>query len=554
MTKGRRALRPLALVVALSTMAGCATSADKPTAAAAPMGGTLRVGITEPGSLDPGNAYEPSGRLIDDVLCEPLVTLDPDTGRVRPGLASNWIISNSGRRITMRLRKARFSNGQRVTSDDVIASLSRAASEDFAGHAADLLEPIDGWPEISGRVEPRRERDRRRLRGLTAIDASSFSIDLAHADADFLRVLAHPVAAPVPRTLAERDPDAFAARPVCAGPYRLERAWAPGQPVIRLLRNATFNGHDNAFTAGGRGYADVIEFHVSADPAAAWRAGAVDVAAVTAAEASALAPADVLTRPSGYVEYVGLPLGESSPFKDARVRRALSIALNRSAVLAGHPAARGFVPAAAGPAALDAACGDDAPAAGDPARAQALLQTTGVDLGQVAFPLYFNDELANRAIVESVARQWHDVFGMDVKPTPIAFDALARKGAEPGGVDGAFRLGWQPAAPRPDAYLAPLFTSAAIGRDNLARFVDPAFERVLDRDARQSTAQGEVDVGYRSVERRLCQDMPMIPVVLGVTRFAVRAATVAPAGRATLDRARGAPVLRELYLRTGGSR
>lgn len=493
-----------AAVVLLATLAACSPSGDKPTAAKGPVGGTLRIAITEPGAIDPGNAYEPSGMAVDDLVCEPLLSLDPKTGEVRAGLAASWVVSDGGRRITVRLRKARFSNGSRVTADHVIASLSRAASEEFAGNAAGLLEPIEGFDEISGRVDATRERDRRRLRGLGAIDASSLSIQLRHKDADFVRVLAHPVAAPV-------DDDGS-----CAGPYRLDGGWAPGQPVIRLVRNGHYHGRHPVYSNGGAGYPDAVEFHVTADPAAAWQAGAVDAAPVSYGFD---ARAHLVEGPSGHLDFVGLPLGEASPFRDARVRRALSNGIDRAALLPGRLPATGFVP------------GEQCRVAPEP-----------VVLTDVSMPLYYNDAFSNRELAEALAAQWRRSFGIDVQPTPTTFDAIAKKGAQPAGVDGAFLMGWRPPAPRPDAYLGPMFTSAGIGRDNLTRFVDPDFERILDRDARGATDDEDAELGYQAAERRLCEQMPMIPLAAGVGRWAVRA------GGAAWDGQWGRPVLRELYV------
>lgn len=492
------------LLVLVLLLTACSPSDDKPTAARGPKGGTLRIAITEPGSLDPGNAYEPAGMAVDDLLCEPLLALDPKTGEARPGLATSWVVSDGGRRITLRLRKARFSNGTRVTADHVIASLSRAAGEEFAGFAAGLLEPIEGFDEISGRVDAERERDRQRLRGLAAIDASSLSIQLRRKDADFLRVLAHPVAAPV-------DGDA------CAGPYRLDGGWAPGQPVIKLARNEHYHGRHPVYSAGGAGYPDSVEFHVVPDPASAWRAGTVDVAAVPHGFD---AGAELVQGPSGHLDFVGLPLGENSPFREAAVRRALSNAIDRAALLDGRRPATGFVPGR-----------------------ECKVDAEEVALKDVSMPLYFNDQFANRALAESVAAQWRAKLGIDVKPTPTTFAAIAEKGAAPGGVDGAFLMGWRPPAPRPDAYLAPMFTSAGIGRDNLTRFVDPDFERILDRDARGATEEEDIELGYRAAERRLCEQMPMIPLAAGVARWAVRA------GGGAWDESWGRPVLRELFVR-----
>jgi ABC-type transport system substrate-binding protein len=521
--------------------AACSADGPKPTAATAPSGGALTVAIGRPGSLDPGNAYEPNGMLVDSLLCEPLLTLDPDTGKLRPGLASTWIVSNRGRRITLRLRKARFSDGTRVTSDDVIASLSRAASEEFAGNAADLLKPVYGWEEISGRRETKFERDRRRLRGLVVIDGSSFSIELSHSDADFVRVLAHPVAAPVPRRQADGDPDAAGAQPMCAGPYKLAGPWSPADTAIRLVRNPFYYGRNPTFTNGGRGYADTVEFRVN------------DGAGADVAPATAPGP-DVAERPNGYIDFVGLPGGATTPFANPDVRAAMSMAIDRAAVAraattGARVPAQGFVPPAAGPAGRLDGCGARTPQSGNVEQARALVQKADVDLTHVQLELAFNDELGNREQMAALAQQWHAAFGMDVKLKATPFDDLLRQGASPQGLTTAFRMGWQPGAPRPDAYIGPLFTASGIGRDNLARFVDAGVDRALDREARTVAVEADRDLAYRAVEGRLCELLPLIPVTAGLSRWSVRAGS---AGRATLDRAHGWPVLRELYPRQGG--
>jgi ABC-type transport system substrate-binding protein len=534
----------LASLAALALLASCSPSTGRATPPAGPVGGTLRVAITQPGSLDPGNAYEPQGMLVDSLLCEPLLSVDPATGKLRPGLASNWVVSDHGTRITLRLRKARFSNGARVTSDDVIASLSRAAGEDFAGNAASLLEPIIGWDEITGRKDTSHERDHQVLAGVTAIDGSSLTINLKRRDADFLRVLAHPVAAPVPQ--AAHEPEGFEAQPVCAGPYKLAGRWAPADTLIRLVRNPRYHARNPVFSNGGRGYADEVDFKVypSADAAfAAWQAGEVDVAAVPPGRRADVAPGLLHEALSGYVDYIGVPA--SGPLADPKVRVALSMAIDRSAAAApSRKPAAGFLPPFNG-------CGRATPAAADVVGAQAMLAQAKVDLRGVDLDLAFNDELGNRAVVQSVADQWQKAFGLRVSLKPTPFDELAAQAATPQGIKGAFREGWQPAVTGPEAYIGPLFTSAGIGTDNFSRFVDPAVQRVLDREARSAGDESDRALAYKSVERQLCHVMPLIPVDAGVSRWATRAWG---SGRTTLDRDRGWPVLRELYHTSGESR
>jgi hypothetical protein len=80
----------------------------------------LVVAVTEPVTAEnaplPANESE---RIVFSQLYETLVTLDC-TGRVRPGLARSWSVSEGGREWTFRLREdARFSNGAPLLARNV---------------------------------------------------------------------------------------------------------------------------------------------------------------------------------------------------------------------------------------------------------------------------------------------------------------------------------------------------------------------------------------------------------------------------------------------------
>lgn len=547
-------------VAVIALLAACTTATGgraRPANPAAHAGGLLTVAITQPGSLEPQNTYESQGALVQQVLCEPLLVDDPRTGRLRPGLAASWLVSDGGKRITVRLRKgARFSDGEPVTAEDVALSLSRAASAEYASNVAALLEPIDGYDEIHGDRETGRAQDRRRLRGVSIIDGQSFSIVLKRSQADFVRVLAHPIAAPVPHRVVDRDPDAFARRPVCAGPYELAAAWTPGDAVIHLRRNPVYRAAGPVFTRGGAGYAERIDFHVVADPDAGvreWQSGAVDVAAVPRADVTSArqAGADLLERPGSYTDFIGLPDSAGSPFADPAVRVALSQAIDRTAIASGtygggRIAARGFLPPSLGAVARPSACAVAAPLTADLVAARAVF-ARHAELTSQPLKLYFNDEFDNRILVEAVARQWHDGLGLDAVPTAISwtdFQALARRG-----VDGAFRFGWQVPYPSADLALAPLFATSAIGRDNLSRFSNQPFDRLLARTARTAVDESDRNFAYRQLEDKLCAAMPLIPVTFSRVRWLIRGARVAAAVPDPIDVTAGLPMLRELALR-----
>lgn len=523
----------------LTTLLGSCTATAGPGVppAAGSTGGTVRVGITTPAGVDPGNAYEPSSELIARTLCDPLLSADPRTGELRPSLVASWVVSDSGQRVVLRLRKGlRFTDGSTVTAEDVAFSLSRVASADFAGAAADRLSLIDGYAEVHGDTETDNDTDRRRLRGLRVLDQQSLEITLTERRADFLRLLTTPLVTPVPRALATKDPVAFARQPVCSGPYRLASPYAPGDPDITLKRVAGRAGVDAGLTAGGAGYAATIVFQVSTDPAAAQRAGTVDVAPATATDQT-----HVVSGPGSLVEYVGLPT-TTAPFDRPDVRRALALALDREALVrqvfpGTHTVATGFLPPTDRPVFTKAAC--DLPARGDLPAARRLLTRAGVDLTGAAAPYLVNSDGRNVALARAVAAQWQAGLGFRTRLVPLPY---AQYLAQVGTTTGPFRFSYATPYADPDGLLSRLFSTDAIGRDNASRYSSPTFDRALGRLAREAEDPADRVLEYRRAEQVLCADLPMIPLAFSTSRWLI---TPSVQG-AALDAATGLPLLREL--------
>jgi len=182
-------------------------------------------------------------------------------------------------------------------------------------------------------------------RGIVANDATrTVTFRLARPDPDFLYKLALPFAYVLPGATPAHD---LGSAPLpTTGPYRIA-SYRPGHE-LRLVRNSSF--HEWSQAAQPDGYADAI----------VWRLGIQPQDAVTAIERGRAdwmldldaLPADrrseVETRfasqlheqPLLATDYFVLNT-KVRPFDDARVRRALNMALNRRAIVAlyGGPAA-----------------------------------------------------------------------------------------------------------------------------------------------------------------------------------------------------------------------
>lgn len=529
-------------------------------------GGTLRVGVLAPRNIAPWlvSAYDPTGSLIVRTMCDQLVQWEPASGDITAALATSWRVS-SPTSLIFKLRKGlTFADGREVKGDDIVTSLSRAADSEVASPVGELLEPIAGALALRGlRQLSADARSRERLLGITSPSPTTLQVTMAGNRADYLRAFGHSFASVVPLADYRRDRVALERKPVCVGPYQLSEPWTPSQKVIRLERAKAYHGANGGYSRNGRGYADVIEFHVFPTPAAiltAYQKKAVDVAYLDPEVAVPPAVAtDLVVAPTPTVEYIGLPVSRA-PFDQQVVRLALSIALDREAIAKAvyggrrTPITR-LLPQAVGDdydveqtTGPKSPCLGAAPARADIAAARQALARTKVSLTGTAVTLYYNDEYANKKLVTEVARQWTAAFGMRVRLSGLTGAEYTTRGTSTAGFDGPFRFSWSPQVPDADAYLTPLLNTAGLGANNFSRLADNQLDFVLDDRARGSEDDDTRLTSYLLAEKMACTTMALIPVVQGGRPYLVRRSTVRSAVDHYAERSTGHVPLRELFL------
>lgn len=539
--------------------------AGRPPKAGAKSGGSLVVGITEPSSIEPtsANTFESSGILVIRTICDSLIQFDPVDGKARSSIAESWIFSDEGERISVKIRKdLLFHNGDEVTAEDIVYSLSRIARKDYGSPVATQLEPVDGYEFVHGDADLQEQEDvderlLTEMRGLRVLDNHSFEIRLTQRRADFLRILGHPLASPIPEEVVESNPGNFAKQPICTGPYRLSEPWEPGMSSIKVERFDRYHARNEGFTRGGKGYPDTIEFRIFPDRDAAFNeflAGNIDVAAVPQSRLDQARGSNLVNGVTGSLEFIGLPNAQE-PFNQRGVRIALSQALDRqaiaSSVFAGLKSpATSFLPPTLGNYHRSEACGNNAPVAGDVNAAKSTLAKSKVDFAGKVLQFYFNDELDNRRMVEAVAAQWSAAFGLQFELRPMGWDQYLEKGSRPPGFDGPFRFGWAPQYQSPDGYLQPLFHSGSIGQNNLSWFANEEFDNALEKRARRAETDEDLEVEYRSLEDIACAHMPVVPVAFGGKAYVVRKEKLDSAvSYVFADVATGDVLLRELFVK-----
>ena len=483
------------------------------------VGGTLVISLLAPGSLDPAAATSAEQRLLVGNLFDGLTTLDSG-GAVRPAVASAWSSDAGLQRWRFSLRPdAKFSNGQPVDAESFKAAWERLANpktDPSPVSPASLLGMVDGYEAFAS-------GDATDISGISAPDPRTLEVSLTQPFADFPAVVADPRLSPVPPNALAGGTAGFAVKPVGNGPFMLSKKVTPGQP-IDLVRNPSFDGR--------RAYLDKVRVQIVPDPQTAWLTfqhsqssfAPVPADQVAAARAVAGVSADGRTRP-GFLQgpelgawFVGFDL-RAKPASDPNWRRAVSFAIDRSAVAAAFPGAT---------APAQAVVPDGIPGAGqvpcticaDDANEAKSLLDGGESAARKAVTLTVPATRFDQQAATLVANNLRGVgLTVNVKPvSPAAF--LAGQGRIPGQLT-AFGVG--AAYPRMDAFLAGEFTSG--GTANLTGFKDSEVDRLVT-EARSTADEGQRTRLYQQVEQAVEQKVPVTPV-LQYRHSAVLANTVA---------------------------
>ena len=286
----------------------------------------LRRGNVEaPKTLDPALADEihTFNILID--LYEGLMAEDA-SGRLIPGAAESWSISEDGKVYEFQLRPdARWSNGEHVSAYDFVRGLRRVAAPSTLSPYADLLVPIENFSAVKSGSLPVEQL------GISAESAHTLIIRLASPSAHFLGLLAMPVAFPL---FGDGNGQAQFEDPreiVGNGAYELAHNPVGGPTILR--RN------ENYWNADGVSI-ETIEYIAIVDESSEYnmfRTGELDI---TASIPPAQIRNAVTTRaeeihigPSLALYYLAFDLTEP-PLDNQDLRAALSMAIDREQLVA----------------------------------------------------------------------------------------------------------------------------------------------------------------------------------------------------------------------------
>lgn len=457
-------------------------------------GGVVRLGLGEPVQADPAlaNLGSPVELAVLDLLHDGLTSLDAD-GQPEPALASEWTSDASLTTWTFALdRDATFSSGRTVTAADVIASLERVARGGDASLAALRLESIQGFRAfVDGSAA--------NLAGLSAPDEATVQVVL---DAP-LSVLPVILAAPPFGVVDAASLEEVAADPAAIGEIDLSGAWSIADAtadVVELVRRPERPGH-----------LDGVELRIFDDGEAAYEAyddGRLDWALVPVDRFGDAVEAHGQDRFAPFHAELFFGMRVTGPsLGNLELRKAVAAAIDREAIVrAVYPDLADplstIVPAGV-PGHDAAACPD---CGFDPDRARSLLAAAFPD-GQVpGIAIDFDESIAQGAMARIVAGDL-DAVGIPTTLRPKPLEEYKRFVVS--GSQELFSFGWIGGYLSPDAYLAPLFASAA--DDNLTGYGSTGVDAALAA-ARGSADPTVAAAQWATVERQVLAEAVVVPI------------------------------------------
>jgi peptide/nickel transport system substrate-binding protein len=491
----RRSVLPSPALLAIAGLAILATLtlADPVTAQGPKRGGTLVIAAdVSPPGLDPQKSAAAHSWMIAEHVYSNLLRRDAQMNIVGD-LAESWQAVNDTT-FVFRLRKGvTWHHGRDLVAEDVKYSFERMLDEKTAS-------PWRSNWQIIDRIE--------------VPDRATVRFVLKRPFAPLLSYLATPhYSAIVPRDIVEKHGD-LQKNMSGTGPFMLDR-FVPDNIVV-LKRNPNYH-------EAGLPYLDGIEYRIIPDEAArlaALRAGTVhylwSVDPLIDRQLQGAAGV-VLREPDGYCAQHGMAFNQTKPpFNDVRVRRAVSVGINRKEIIASVLRGRGSISTKIPP--CDAPYGYSGDEKGLPYHAHDVAQAKKL-LAEAGFPngidtaLEVSPRFPQTVRTAEVMKEQLAAAGIRVALKQTEWGAALKNfvRTEYEGLS-MIPLVWQP---DPDAHAYDIFHSES--KINLGKFKDAQVDQLLERGRTTLARDARVAI-YRDLQRHMAdQALLIFPYASGAT-------------------------------------
>lgn len=529
----KRFFNVISLVLLITVcVAGCATFGRD-----ADSGQVIRVNNqSEPSCLHPQLAEGSHDSWILDHLFEGLVKITAD-GKISPGMAKEWEVSEDGLTYTFYLRdNIKWSNGDPVTAEDFEYAWKYCLDPRTASYYSYQLYYIKGAEEFNtyaitpeeDATDETMKKDEEELQklsdalGIKVIDSKTLQVTLERPTPYFLELCSFHTYYPINKKVQEANKDwnKEADTYVSNGPFKLAE-WEHKEYI--LLKN-----NENYYEKNKVKIKE-MQFLMLEDINTAWQMyqnGELDLAYPL--------PQQVLNKlkdDKSSELVIGNDLATyfyrfnttRKPFNNVKVRKALSMSIDRNAIceqvaMGGQKPAFGYTPPG-----IPDANGDYQANLGplfreDIEEAKKLLadglKEEGID--KFEFTLLYNTLEGHRRIAEAIQEMWRKNLGIDVKLENVEFQYLLDRWHNLD-YDVSF-AGWTGDYIDPMTFLD-LFASWSTQNDT--GWENAEYDSLLRQAQEEMDRQNRMDL-LKQAERILMEEMPIMPIYFYTMPYTVK--------------------------------
>ncbi len=464
----------------------------------------------DPESLDPTLATGFSEARILNALFEGLVGADTKTLEPKPALAQRWEISDDGLTYTFYLdKRAKWSDGSSLTSNDFVFAWLRALKPSISAQYATMLYRIKNAEAIA----KGKEKDLSKF-GAKAIDAHTLKVELEKPCPYFLSLLYHNIYFPLPKkTLekfgADKFPNAVWTKPeniVSNGAFVLKN-WSINNK-ISVRRNPHYR-EPNLIKLNGIDFLPITNINTEDR---AFRAGQLHLTDSICPHRikNILEKTPQLFRSNKWLGvYYYIFNTARKPFDDPRVRKALSLAINRNAIIdnflkAKQTPAYSFVPDGCGGMKASTKIAKTQ----DVQLARKLLAQAGFPNGE-GFPkikITYNVSEQHKPIAEAIQQMWKKNLNIDAELYNLSWPAyLAARRAKDFDIA---RASWIGDFAEPETFLEMFSSDSAL---NHSSWKNKKFDELLKR-AENTTSKSNRLLSLQRAEELMIDSAPVMPI------------------------------------------
>ena len=477
--------------LAASSSAG--TASASPTGGAPQRGGDLVIDTPTPAqNFDVNQTSDNESIWAYDEIAETLYVNGPDGKSLVPWLATSYSLSADQLSWTFTLRQGvKFSTGAPMTADDVAFSINQA------------LDPNSVWSFVDTAIK-----------SAQATGPDTVVVTTKYPWAPLLADLALFANAVIPNNFGGETRDQFFQHPVGTGPFMFSQ-WVKGQ-YLKLVRNPNY-------WQAGKPYLDSITYQAVADDntrVLQLRGGQAQIieSAPFAQLASLKATQGISLGlfPSTRIDYVTMN-EQYKPFADVHVRRAISEAIDRNAIMqavffgSGQVADSPFMPTLtyytpnAGLLSFDLAAAKQ-------------------ELAQSAYPSggFSVDFIAGSG--DQVQTSVAQIVQADLKPLNIDVNIRLLDPSQVTAQEQAFKFGmretyWTMDIVDPDEYASFILDGTAGSFSNFTHFNDPTINQLIEGADRTFDTSQRASM-YAQVQQKAAAEAPIVWLGYSPYRYA----------------------------------